>query len=239
LQLSKTQIDRLGDRLRKGSPTEADLISLDEYRLSFESAYETVVVTIREKLHLEPTGRPAKSTSSLMDKLNRESIRLTQVQDIAGCRIVVNDILEQERVVNILRGLFPQVSVVDRRAKSSYGYRAVHVIVKISDKFVEVQVRTSMQHTWAEVSEKWADVVDPLIKYGGGPDEVRTMLLLMSDGLANFEEAEYDILRIQGRVKDNELQKQLDLRILTFKSQWSKICKNLMAWLNQKRASGQ
>ena len=151
MELSKTQIDRLGDRLREGSPTDADLISLDEYRLSFGTAYETVVRNVRQELHLEPTGRPAKSTSSLLDKLNRESIRLTQVQDIAGCRIIVNDILEQERVVNVLRSLFPQVSVVDRRDKSSYGYRAMHVIVNIADKLVEIQVRTSLQHEWAEL----------------------------------------------------------------------------------------
>jgi putative GTP pyrophosphokinase len=83
MDLSKTQIDRLGDRLREGCPTDADLTFLDEYRLSFVPAYETVVRIVREELHLESTGRPAKSISSLLDKLNRESIRLTQVQDIA------------------------------------------------------------------------------------------------------------------------------------------------------------
>jgi ppGpp synthetase/RelA/SpoT-type nucleotidyltranferase len=55
--------------------------------------------TIRDQLGLEPTGRPAKSTTSITEKLHRESIRLTQIQDIAGCRIVISDIAEQERVV--------------------------------------------------------------------------------------------------------------------------------------------
>lgn len=62
--LSKTQIDRLGNRIRKDSLLESDLKSLDEYRRSFGEAYTTVVQTIREQLHLEPTGRPAKSTNS-------------------------------------------------------------------------------------------------------------------------------------------------------------------------------
>lgn len=78
--LSHTQIDRLGDRLREDSLTESDLRILDEYRRLFEEAYETVVRTLRDELHLEPTGRPAKSTSSLIEKLRRESIRLSQVQ---------------------------------------------------------------------------------------------------------------------------------------------------------------
>jgi putative GTP pyrophosphokinase len=115
-KISKTQIDRLGDRLRQGSVTEADLRNLDEYRRSFGEAYETVLRMIREELRLEPTGRPAKSTSSLIEKLRRESIRLSQVQHIAGCRVVVADIAERERVIASLRDIFPEASVVDRRA---------------------------------------------------------------------------------------------------------------------------
>lgn len=36
--LSKTQIDQLGDRLRRGSFSEADLRVLDDYRRSFDPA---------------------------------------------------------------------------------------------------------------------------------------------------------------------------------------------------------
>src|SRR5881227_1661642 len=129
-EVSKTQVDRLGDRLKGGNITEEDLRLLDQYRRSFTESYETVVGMIRDKLRLEPTGRPAKSTTSIADKLKRESIRLTQIQDIAGCRIIVADIAEQESVVHSLTDLFPQAAVIDRREKPSHGYRAVHVVVK-------------------------------------------------------------------------------------------------------------
>src|SRR3990172_1801415 len=92
---SKTQIDRLGDRLREGSPTDSDLRLLDDYRRSFGEAYDLVIRTIREQLKLEPTGRPAKSTTSLIEKLQRESIRLSQVQDVAGRGVVVAAVVEQ------------------------------------------------------------------------------------------------------------------------------------------------
>lgn len=174
--LSKTQIDRLGDRLRRGSFDEADLRLLDDYRRSFGPAYEAVVQAIRERLRLEPTGRPAKSTGAIIEKLHRESIRLTQIQDIAGCRVVVPESVEQEQVVSSLCGLFSGASVIDRRVNPSYGYRAVHVVVQTSKKFVEIQIRTSLQHLWAELSEKLSDVVDRAIKYGGGAPDVRTML---------------------------------------------------------------
>ena len=38
--LSKTQIDQLGDRVRRGTLAEADLRALDDYRRSFGEAYE-------------------------------------------------------------------------------------------------------------------------------------------------------------------------------------------------------
>src|SRR4051794_28185530 len=98
-EVSKTQVDRLGNRLKSGGITEEDLRLLDQYRRSFTEVYEMVVGRIRDKLGLEPTGRPAKSTTSIADKLKRESIRLTQIQDIAGCRIIVSDIAEQEAVI--------------------------------------------------------------------------------------------------------------------------------------------
>jgi putative GTP pyrophosphokinase len=81
--LSKTQIDRLGDRLKRGSHAEDDLRMLDSYCRTFGAPYGTVIESLR-RLDLEPTGRPAKSTDSLVEKLRRESIRLVQVQDIAG-----------------------------------------------------------------------------------------------------------------------------------------------------------
>src|SRR5262245_35279291 len=90
-EFSKTQIDKLGERLKAGGATETDLRELDRYRRSFGTAYDRVTHLIREHLSLEPTGRPAKSTQSIVEKLRRESIRLTQIQDIAGCRIVVTD----------------------------------------------------------------------------------------------------------------------------------------------------
>ena len=67
--LSKTQVDRLGDRLRKGIVAEEDLQQLDAYRRSYAGAYDDVVAIIRDSMLLEPTGRPAKSTTSIIEKL--------------------------------------------------------------------------------------------------------------------------------------------------------------------------
>lgn len=187
-EISKTQIDRLGDRIKRGHITEEDLRLLDRYRRTFTSAYEIVVGSIRDKLGLEPTGRLAKSTISIIDKLKRESIRLTQIQDIAGCRIIATDIAEQEAVTQSLTNLFPKVAVIDRRAKPSHGYRAIHVVVNQAGKLIEIQVRTSLQHAWAEASEKISDLKGTIIKYGGGDEAIQRKLQILSTRVATAEQ---------------------------------------------------
>lgn len=204
-RMTKTQIDRLGDRLRKGNISDDDLRLLDLYRRSFSQAYEFVVGTIRKELELEPTGRPAKSTTSISDKLRRESIRLTQIQDIAGCRLVVPNIAFQEVAVLSLQGIFGTVTIVDRRERPSHGYRAVHMIVSCLDKVIEVQVRTSLQHLWAELSEKFSDIVNPAIKYGGGDERIQAELMSWSSLVADVEslEGQYAVLAENLSFRDN------------------------------------
>jgi ppGpp synthetase/RelA/SpoT-type nucleotidyltranferase len=185
--MTKSQIDRLGERLKTGAFDDTDLRLLDEYRRSFADAYAVVVKVLRDGLAVEPTGRPAKSTLSIVDKLRRESIRLSQIQDIAGCRIIVDDIHGQERMIARLPLIFEHLSLSDRRRKPSHGYRAVHAIVKRTAESIEIQIRTALQQLWAEYSEKLSDVIDPMIKYGGGPVETRVMLSEMSDMIAQIE----------------------------------------------------
>ncbi|HVS80126.1 MAG TPA: RelA/SpoT domain-containing protein [Pyrinomonadaceae bacterium] len=185
--LTKSQVDRLGDRLRKGDISDDDLRLLDSYRRSFSDAYEDVVGQIRDRLELEPTGRPAKSTTSIVEKLSRESIRLSQMQDIAGCRLIVSDIATQDEVVRRVTELFHKSILVDRREQPSHGYRAVHLIAHMNGKLIEIQVRTLLQHLWAELSEKLSDVVDKAIKYGGGERDIASPLLTVSENIKSFE----------------------------------------------------
>lgn len=79
--------------------------------------------------------------------------------------------------------------VNDRRVKPSHGYRAVHVIVTIDNRAVEVQVRTALQHAWAETCEKASDITGAGIKYGMGTPVHRLIFDTLSTLIASFEEA--------------------------------------------------
>jgi putative GTP pyrophosphokinase len=186
--------------LKRGSPTDDDIRLLDQYRRSFGDAYEQVIRTIHETLKLSVTGRRAKTQYSISQKLQRETIRLSQMQDIAGCRIVVSDTNAQDQTVAAIRDLFSTIAIVDRRVKPSHGYRAVHLIPSIDSKAIEVQVRTSLQHLWAEASEKLSDR-DPALKYGKGEPEIQQELDDASIAIASIEADEggcRDVLRKYG-----------------------------------------
>jgi ppGpp synthetase/RelA/SpoT-type nucleotidyltranferase len=203
--ISKSRVDRLGERLRHGEVQEADLLELDEFRRSFSASYARVVSVVARITGVAPSGRPAKSTTAIVEKLRRETIRLSQMQDIAGCRLVVPSVHDQDALVGQLRAAFVRATVVDRRESPSHGYRAVHVIVEDGERPVEIQVRTSFQHLWAEFSEKLSDVIDPSIKYGGGNKITRTSLRASSEAIRQMEGLEYDLVPMRQARSEGKL----------------------------------
>jgi hypothetical protein len=79
-----------------------------------------------------------------------------------------------------LRAAFADHRLVDRLVKPSHGYRALHLVVKLQGRWVEIQLRTELQHLWAQLCELMADRLGPDIKYGGGDAKARQLL----DGLS-------------------------------------------------------
>jgi ppGpp synthetase/RelA/SpoT-type nucleotidyltranferase len=81
---------------------------------------------------------------------------------------------------------------------------------------IEIQVRTSLQQIWAELSEKYSDVIDPLIKYGGGDVRVGTILQQTSSLIAVEETVENDLyalsLSSSNQISEEFKQKVDDVR---------------------------
>jgi len=62
MHLSKTQIDRLGEKLRAGTYGEEELRVLDEYRHMFGTPYDDVVERLRTVVDAPVSGRPPGMT---------------------------------------------------------------------------------------------------------------------------------------------------------------------------------
>jgi len=227
-KLTISQLNKIGERLRKGSESEEDLRLLDEFRLSFGPAYQQTF-DVLNALGLKTGGREGKTTESIRAKLVREGTRLSKMQDIAGCRVEVDHLIQQDLVVSDLKARWPQARIYDRRVTPSSGYRAVHLVVEVDGHLVEIQVRTSLQHIWASTTEKLSDVLDSQIKYGGGPEILRKHLQVFSDAIAEFESIEKEYSEVLGQISEPEggrlqqISAKLDAQKLRLKSLCEKL----------------
>jgi len=129
-----------------------------------------------------------KQLRSTIAKMKRSSTALSRMQDIVGFRIVVPRVRDQNAVLHRLQNL-DGWTITDRRDNPSHGYRAVHAVYRDNRGIVEAQIRTVLQHQWAELSERYGHT-HPQIKYGEGPASILAILANFSDLVAITERIE-------------------------------------------------
>ena len=127
--LSRSQINRLGRRLRKAGTdgiSDADRDLLERLVASHGPALAAVQDQLMQTLGVRVTSR-TKTTGTLIEKLQRnQSMALSRMQDIAGARLVLEMTrVQQDQLVARIVELFPGAETMDRRAQPSHGYRAV------------------------------------------------------------------------------------------------------------------
>lgn len=169
MTLSKSQIDKLGERLGTAA-AEADLRELNEFVAGQDPVRLEVEDGLRALCADQPITSRLKTKTSIIEKLQRQHTRLSEMQDIVGVRVVTHGGRPaQDALVQKIRERWPKHKLHDRRLTPQHGYRAVHIVVNVRGRPVEIQVRTGRQHQWAEVFEKVADKWGRAIRYGGAP----------------------------------------------------------------------
>ena len=187
---SRNLIDRAGSRLRRAeTPDEADRLIYDEWRAEFDAPLREVVEAVRRIAPDAPVTHRLKRFETIVGKLRRMNSRLSGIEDIAGCRVVLPTVREQREVLNRIRAELEVVRERDYQSRPrDSGYRALHAVVRAQGRPVEVQVRTMLEDRWANASEALAASIDPDIKNGGGPPEVRKVLLGVSHIYAEMDD---------------------------------------------------
>jgi ppGpp synthetase/RelA/SpoT-type nucleotidyltranferase len=208
LPITKGEFNRLGDRLIAGErPSEADLQDLATALTAYQEVLERVEGHLRD-LGFAPSGR-VKTTTTMTDKLRRTpGMELSRMQDVAGSRIVVRNLVVQDEARDKISDFYTAQGCrwreVDRRKDPRFGYKAVHLVVRVDDLPVEIQIRTELQDTWAQIVERLADRWGRGIRYGEDPENpdavvrsgadvysrhgILTTLMSLSDSIAGVEE---------------------------------------------------
>jgi ppGpp synthetase/RelA/SpoT-type nucleotidyltranferase len=177
--MSKSALDRLGTRLAANEPVaETDREAFAAVASFYQEVLDTVTAQLAA-LGFEATPR-VKTTPTLVDKLRRQHTRLSQVQDLAGARFTVQDRAAQDWAVAAITSKYESLGctykVDDLRGDPSHGYRAVHVIVSVDRVPVEIQVRTELQDSWAQIVEDLGDRWGRGIRYGGEPEHADALI---------------------------------------------------------------
>lgn len=202
-EFTKAGVDRLGKRLRdSATPDPADVSAYIEWSATFEEPLRATLDIVGEAceragVSLDEKTSRIKQLYSIVAKLRRGHSRLWSIDDIAGCRAVV----ERETDVNalVLQLATARVKRVrDYRQRDRNGYRAVHLtLVNEGGQAVELQLRTEIQHVWAGLSERRAALVGHAVKYGGGPPAEQEQLVGLSKAgrVLDLRQAELDAAR--------------------------------------------
>jgi len=178
--MTRRQFNVLGDRLiAHSSPAEADLAELRTALAAYQEVLERVKVHLRD-LGFAPTPR-VKTTPTMTDKLRRTpGMDLSRMQDIAGARITVRDLAAQDRAKNRISEFYTgqgcRWRAIDRREDPRFGYRAMHLVVHVDDLPVEIQIRTELQDSWAQIVERLGDRWGRGIRYGQDPQDPESIV---------------------------------------------------------------
>lgn len=174
------EIDALGGQLRRGIAV-ADRTRYGSYRRALNRLRSDLETELRALFPNDEVGSRTKRVETVAAKLERRpDLTLSQVTDLAGCRIIVSGRAEQQAVVARLLATYDVQQVDDKSDSPKFGYRAVHFDIRYRGQLMEIQVQTRNQHLWQMVSELAAGY-DISIKYGGGLQEVNRALQDLSE----------------------------------------------------------
>ncbi|MCA6435862.1 MAG: hypothetical protein IM600_06100 [Bacteroidetes bacterium] len=162
--MTKGEIDRLGDRIRKEHENLSDetLATLQRYRTSHKTSLSQIF-NILCKINKNKTKNIVtyriKRFESIISKLNRyKDMKFNRMWDIAGCRCIVESDADVYKLKEVLKNT-PEIEIkkeYDYISKpQEEGYRSLHLFLCIKNDsiIVELQIRNKLDHNWATLVE--------------------------------------------------------------------------------------
>jgi len=225
MNLSKTLIDTAGRALSKDNETDVDRYILytdafDEYRKNHLEPLSKTTMELQQ--WLAQFGKDyfiaqrLKRKPQILRKLKRFSVRLSQLQDIGGCRVIVEQNNDVDELVNFLKEKLNAskdlrvIKMTDYRGdgREDSGYRAYHVILERENYKMEVQIRSKIQHYWAETIERTSVVYGHHLKELDGDPIVIHYFKTLSDLFYEIEAGRKPIPALRIKVEELRLKSE-------------------------------
>ena len=180
---------------------EHALIVINNWRSSHSFPLNTFKIGLLKKAQQVDghslVAQRLKRLSSIALKLVRfPDMKLSQMQDIAGCRAIVSSTSHVDTLVKLYKhgGMKHKLVHEDdyiRQPKRS-GYRGIHLVYKYfsdrndthNDHKVEVQLRSVMQHIWATAVETVGTFIRQALKSSQGEEDWLRFFALMGTAIA-------------------------------------------------------
>lgn len=197
MDLSNSAINKIGGIIRSGETSSGygdAVATLNIWREAHGALMDEYYDKCVELTHTEATSniivaQRLKRLPTIIKKLNRfKTMRLSSMQDIAGVRVIVRDMdqfVEIEGQIQKWPGLNRIKNYID--SPKPDGYRGKHFIFKKGSSFVEVQLRTQIQHIWATSIETVDVFRGSSMKTGGDQTYWREFFRQASSTLALVE----------------------------------------------------
>lgn len=149
-----------------------------------------------------------KRMSSILNKLSREpKMKLSQMQDLGGCRAILSSAAAVERLFDLYKGDDTTGDLFSDEGSLKYydyirnpkedGYRGIHVVGRYRARTdhnepwnghrIEIQLRSQLQHAFSTAVETVTAFTRHQLKFGGGPASWRRFFVLMGSALAMRE----------------------------------------------------
>jgi len=237
LSVSKKEIARAGERICHCIQTnqpydEKDTLIMHEWRMLH--LYPLQKITEYLEREAKDVNKNAlissriKRLPSITGKLIRfPEMKLHKMQDLGGCRAIVNDIEQvnkiKDRILNLT--FMHELKRVDdyiQKTKDS-GYRSIHIVHAFYNKKypqlnglkIETQIRTTIQHSWATAVEMVGIFRRESLKSSMGDQGWLRFFILVSNLFYLIESKDKNLSRSHNNISD-EL-KKLTIELNAFK----------------------
>lgn len=226
---SGKQVDKAGDKLKNGEVSQDVLEIFSAWRSVHAYPISTFQSLIRKKikeLQLDDStvvAQRLKRLPSIVSKLKRlHTIKLSQMQDIGGIRIIVKDIssvyaLHAKIINSRIRHTIKRFDDYIKSPKPD-GYRSLHLCFQynnlnhpeLNGLRIELQIRTQLQHAWATAVETLGTIENESFKSGEGKETYKRFFKLVS-ALVSIEEKQPVLSEFQNVDRSDLVQELITL----------------------------